>query len=168
MILTNAAGGIRQSFRPGDLMLITDHLAMTELPGLTDNEAPECNRHAIWDSVLTKQAAGIPTSLTVHSGVYAMMPGPNYETPAEVRMLRKLGADAVGMSTVPEALLARTLGMRVLGVSCITNVAAGLSAGPLNHDEIGATAGAVESEITAWLHALLARITPNSSGPIDT
>jgi len=159
LVLTNAAGGIRSTFRPGDLMLISDHLAMADRrcpPGIRSEQR---DLGPLWGPALRELADRISTPLNVHQGTYAMMPGPNYETPAEVRMLKRLGADAVGMSTVPEALQAHALGMRVLGVSCITNAAAGLSTGPLSHDEVDAMAAAVESEFVAWLHELLEHLT---------
>jgi purine-nucleoside phosphorylase len=161
LILTNAAGGIHPDFRPGDLMLIRDHLRMpanlsvacTSLPPLSNS--PRCP----WTTSLLKTALRTPGDLQVHSGTYAMMPGPAYETPAEVRMLRSLGADAVGMSTVPEALLAAALDMQVLGISCITNVAAGLQKQTLSHSEVTDTASRIEAAFATWLQNFLHRIT---------
>lgn len=170
-VITNAAGGIRTGFQPGDLMLIKDHLrpvaSYVELHQPLKDIGFSLNRHALknrtrtggslllWHEGLRRQLRQIVTPLKVHEGVYAMMPGPNYETPAEIRMLRGLGADAVGMSTVPEALVAASLGMRVLGVSCITNIAAGLSAASLSHTEVTETAAAIERQFGDWLeHAI--------------
>lgn len=164
LIVTNAAGGIADGMQPGDLMVITDHLCFVDL-----NQHPTADSgdsappglpmlrqgRRVWSRRMQNAACGTPTSLRVHQGSYAMMPGPNYETPAEVRMLKHLGADAVGMSTVPEAVTGSRLGMDVLGISCITNAAAGLSAGPLNHDEVGDTAASVESEFVDWLQRVL-------------
>jgi purine-nucleoside phosphorylase len=165
LILTNAAGGIHPNFRPGDVMLIRDHLRMpanltvacTSLPTL--GNSPRCP----WTPSLLNTAFCTPGDLQVHSGTYAMMPGPAYETPAEVRMLRSLGADAVGMSTVPEALQAAALDMQVLGISCITNVAAGLQNQTLSHSEVTDTASRIEAAFASWLKAVLLRITPNTS-----
>lgn len=170
LILTNAAGGIREDFQAGDFMLIRDHLrlpilgtpALRDLPGV--DRVSSAVRIAggpqgVWDAELRRLARTLPTSLRIHEGNYAMMPGPAYETPAEVRMLRTLGASAVGMSTVPEAMLAWTHGMRVLGVSCITNIAAGLQRQTLSHAEVTATAAAVGDDFCAWLALLLQRLT---------
>ena len=105
----------------------------------------------MWNEELRHRIRRIKSPLQVHEGVYAMMTGPNYETPAEIRALQRLGADAVGMSTVPEALVAASLGMHVLGASCITNVAAGLSTAPLSHADVTSTAAAIEVPFADWL-----------------
>ena len=131
LIVTNAAGGIRADFAPGDLMLLTGHLSFLRVHRPAD--VPHTRADHLWNTKLRQLARQSTTSLHVHEGVYAMMSGPCYETPAEVRMLRSLGADAVGMSTVPEAIEAARRKIDVLGVSCITNIASGLSAGTLNH-----------------------------------
>lgn len=142
LFVSNAAGGIRRDFTPGTLMMITDHLNLqfrNPLEGLVepgdlrfpDMSAPYAPRlQALLD------AAAADGGLTLGRGVYAGLLGPTYETPAEVRMLATLGADAVGMSTVPETIVARAMGMEVAGVSCITNPAAGISEAPLNHAEV--------------------------------
>ena len=168
LVVTNAAGGIHSAFRPGDLMLIRSHLpplAARELDlrfgqktSVGQTSASQTDRPALsglWCSRLRKIARDTPTPLTVHEGVYAMMTGPTYETPTEIRMLRGLGADAVGMSTVPESVYAASRNIEVLGISCITNVAAGLSDVSLNHAEVTATASSVESEFVDWLWKLL-------------
>lgn len=170
LIVTNAAGGIRADFQPGSLMLITSHLrplatcCVTRHPDCGQLELPERSGLAnarcsgtskmhdlLWNEDLRNQLRPINSPLQIHEGVYAMMTGPNYETPAEIRAMRRLGADAVGMSTVPEALAAASLGMRVLGVSCITNVAAGLSTATLSHADVTATATAIEISFADWL-----------------
>jgi purine-nucleoside phosphorylase len=158
LILTNAAGGINADFRPGDLMLIRDHIRMpasltavcSGLPRML-RDRPQCP----WSESLLEIGLSTHGQIRVHAGTYAMMPGPAYETPAEVRMLRTLGADAVGMSTVPEALEASALGMQVLGVSCITNVAAGLQPQPLSHAEVTDTGRRIEGAFASWLRQLL-------------
>lgn len=147
LIITNAAGGINNSFAPGDIMLITDHINflgvnplrgpnLPELgprfPDLTEAYAPQLQ------DVARKAAQSM--QLTLREGVYAWVSGPSYETPAEIRLLRLLGADAVGMSTVPETIVANHGGMKVLGLSCITNLAAGLGPEKLDHQEVIATA----------------------------
>ena len=170
LIVTNAAGGVKTGFQPGDLMLISDHVRplsasffrsgarspVCGIPDLPGSAGARCAvtpgmQDRLWNDVLRKKAHGVRTALRIHEGLYAMMTGPNYETPAEVRAMRTLGAYAVGMSTVPEALLAASLGMQVLGVSCITNVAAGLSDSPLDHTEVTATANSIERPFVDWL-----------------
>lgn len=140
LVLTNAAGAIRSDLEVGGLMLITDHLNLLGDSPLTGgphfHDMTEVYAAAWRDSFL--QAAD-KLGLTLHQGVYAAVRGPQYETPAEIRMLRTLGADAVGMSTVPEAIQARALGMEVVGISMLTNWAAGLGQGSLHHDEVVAT-----------------------------
>lgn len=142
LFVSNAAGGINRAFPPGTLMMITDHLNLqfrnplvgTLEPGdvrFPDMSAPYAPR--LQDLL---EAAAAEGGLTLARGIYAGLLGPTYETPAEVRMLATLGADAVGMSTVPETIVARAIGMEVAGVSCITNPAAGISEAPLNHAEV--------------------------------
>jgi len=164
LIVTNAAGGIRSGMNPGDLMLIADHLSLADLSDLAADDQPSTiyrRPTALWDEKLIAVATGIPTPLTVHRGCYAMVAGPNYETPAEVRMLSVMGVDAVGMSTVPEAIVASRHGMSVVGVSCITNAASGLTSTPLNHEEVGETAASIETEFISWLWQLLKQLGPS-------
>jgi purine-nucleoside phosphorylase len=142
LIVTNAAGGVRRTMRPGDLMIIADQINMMWQNPLVGALEPGDVRFPDmsdpYDARLREllrtamRQCGIP----IVEGVYLGLSGPAYETPAEVRMLEKLGADAVGMSTVPEVIVARAVGMAVAGVSCITNVAAGLSAATLSHQEV--------------------------------
>ena len=142
LFVSNAAGGINPGFAPGDLMLIRDHLNLMFRNPLVGELEPGDVRFpdmsAPYDADLGARlrehadVLGVP----LREGVYAGLLGPTYETPAEVRMLRTLGGDAVGMSTVPETIVARAIGMRVAGVSCITNLACGLSLTPLSHDEV--------------------------------
>ena len=147
VLLTNAAGGIDATFAAGDLMLIADHLNLTgrnPLIGANDDALgprfPDMS--AAYDPALRQEAreAALAAGVTLREGVYAALLGPTYETPAEVRMLRGLGADAVGMSTVPEVIVLRHQGVCVGAVSCITNLAAGISPVPLDHAEVEATA----------------------------
>lgn len=147
LVLTNAAGSLQPDFAPGGWMMISDHLNLTAVSPLAGGP----NFHdmsevydAGWRGLFRRGAAAI--GLPLHEGVYACVPGPQYETPAEVRMLRTLGADAVGMSTVFEAIQARALGLKVAAFSCLTNWAAGVTDQPLSHDEVmetgrGAAAG---------------------------
>ena len=143
LIVTNAAGGIRAGFRPGDFMLISDHLNLMGMnPLVGPNDATLGPRFldmtSAYDSALRAKArdAGKRLGIPLQEGVYCGLLGPTYETPAEIRMLRTLGADAVGMSTVPETIVARHRGMKVLGISFISNAAAGMSGQPLSHEEV--------------------------------
>jgi purine-nucleoside phosphorylase len=162
VILTNAAGGIAEELGPGELMLIEDHLNLTgtscllgpnddalgpRFPQLSDAYDPELRALA--------QRVAKDAGLRLHAGVYAGLLGPSYETPAEIRMLRALGADAVGMSTVLETIAARHMGARCLAVSCITNRAAGLSASAPSHAEVQATAQSARAHFTALLTGVL-------------
>ena len=164
LILTNAAGGINSGFAPGDLMVIDDHINLlgssplvgpnderfgVRFPDLTNVYSPRLRRLA--DETAAAQG------LTLRHGVYAACHGPSYETPAEVRYLRTIGADAVGMSTVPEAIVARHMGIEVLGISCITNFAAGVLPQPLNHDEVIETAKRVRGTFIALLTGVIAQ-----------
>ena len=142
LIVSNAAGGLNRSLNPGDLMLIRDHLNfMFRNPLLGPNAADEPrfpDMSAPYDARLGELARDVARTngIALAEGVYCGLLGPTYETPAEVRMLAFMGADAVGMSTVPEVIVARALGMRVLGVSCVTNMACGLTTQPITHAEV--------------------------------
>lgn len=163
-IASNAAGGVRRTFHAGDLMAISDHLNLMFRNPLAgpiehgDERFPDMS--APYDPALLNLLHDSARSIGVqlHDGVYCGLLGPTYETPAEVRMLEKLGVDAVGMSTVPEVIVARALGMRVAAVSCITNPAAGIAHAPLAHDEVldvgKQVAGAFESLITEFVRRL--------------
>jgi purine-nucleoside phosphorylase len=142
LIVTNAAGGVRRTFPGGTLMLIADHINLMSRNPLTGPSVPGEQRfpimHEPYDEELRKVARTVAreAGIRLEEGVYAGLLGPSYETPTEVRMLEKLGADAVGMSTVPEVIVARSRGMRCLGFSSITNPGAGISAQPLSHEEV--------------------------------
>jgi purine-nucleoside phosphorylase len=147
VLLTNAAGGIRAGFSVGDLMLIRDHinlLGSNPLTGANDEEiGPRfVDLTQAYDVRLCEAAlrGALDVGVSIHEGVYAAMPGPSYETPAEIRMLKMLGADAVGMSTVPEVIALNHLGVPVGALSCITNLAAGLGKGRLSHEEVAQAA----------------------------
>lgn len=159
LVLTNAAGGLNPAFHVGDLMLITDHL---NLPGLAGNHPLRGGPHfldctAVYDPALrvAAHAAAARTGQSLREGVYAMVAGPGYETPAEQRMLRLMGADAVGMSTAPEALVARQCGLRVLAFSSITNVA---GADAVSHDAVLREGAGIATRLATLLAALLARV----------
>jgi len=147
LILTNAAGGVNLNYVPGDLMLIKDHINFSGVSPLRGKNLDEFgprfpDMSNVYDSevLLTVEEACAELGITVNEGVYAYLQGPNYETPAEIKALRNLGADAVGMSTVPEAIVARHCGLKVAAISCITNMAAGILSKPLSHDEVKETA----------------------------
>jgi len=165
LILTNAAGGINTAFTQGALMIIDDHinlLGTNPLVGSNDErfglrfpdmtEVYSARLRGIADAAA--RAAGVP----VTHGVYVATPGPSYETPAEIRFFRTIGADAVGMSTVPEAIAAKHMGIEVLGISCITNMAAGALPGQLDHHEVLETTTRVRGSFIALLDGILARL----------
>lgn len=164
LVLTNAAGGIHPSLSPGALMLIADHLNLTGTSALLGPNDPAIGprfpdmTHA-YDADLRSLARAVAreNGILHQEGVYAGVLGPTYETPAEIRMLRTLGADAVGMSTVHEVIAAVHMGARVLGISCITNLAAGLGQGPLLHEEVERTAKAVQEDLERLLTGILER-----------
>jgi purine-nucleoside phosphorylase len=164
LVVSNAAGGVRRTFRPGDLMLIADHINLMFRSPLVGALEPGDLRFpdmsAPYDPALRDLARAVARELGVplQDGVYAGLLGPTYETPAEVRMLSLLGADAVGMSTVPEVIVARAVGMRVLGVSCITNMACGLSLSPLSHDEVLETTRMVARSFEALVEGIVGRL----------
>lgn len=164
VLLTNAAGGLEASWTPGDLMLITDHInLMMRNPLIGPNEGALGPRFPDMTEAYDRElrdlarAAAKETGVTLHEGVYAALLGPTYETPAEIRMLRALGAVAVGMSTVPEVIALRHAGVRTAAISCITNLAAGLSKDKLDHAEVEATAKAARDRFTALLTAWVTR-----------
>lgn len=156
VILTNAAGGVNFNFQPGDLMMITDQITTVVPSPLIGANLDELgprfpDMSEVYDKGLReiiKQAAR-NVKVSIQSGVYMQFTGPSYETPAEIRMCRALGADAAGMSTACEAMAARHMGLKVCGISCITNMAAGMSNQPLNHKEVQETADRVAKEFKA-------------------
>lgn len=161
-LLTNAAGSLRQDFHPGDLMAITDHINMlgsSPLIGPHDDfwGARFPDQSNVYDSDLGSRlvSAAEETGTRVHFGVYLATTGPTYETPAEVRAFRTLGADAVGMSTVPEAILANACGLRVVALSCLTNFAAGISSEALSHDDVTEVAGRAGPQIASLVTKFL-------------
>jgi purine-nucleoside phosphorylase len=163
LLLTNAAGGVNRKFRVGDFMVLSDHINLMGANPLRGAPWPDLPRFvdltSAYDSSLTRllrQAARV-CRLKLRSGVYLAVSGPSYETPAEIRAFARLGADAVGMSTVPEAIVARQCGIRVGALSCITNLAAGRSHGPLSHAEVLETAARVQ-KVAAQLLKNFARL----------
>jgi purine-nucleoside phosphorylase len=156
LILTNAAGGINPQFSPGDLMLITDHInflgnnPLIGAPRFVDM-TDAYSRPLREKLIAAAQTAGI----VLRQGVYLATTGPSYETPAEIRAFARLGADAVGMSTVPEVIMARYLNMDVAGISCITNMAAGLTGEKLSHEEVLATGKVAQDDLKRLLTAFI-------------
>lgn len=170
LLITNAAGGINTSYRPGDLVLLRDHLNLMgtnpligpnddrlgkRFPDMTQVYAPALRAHA------HEVAASLGFSLP--EGVYAGLTGPSYETPAEIRMLRALGADLVGMSTVPEVITAAHMGVSVLGISCVTNLAAGVAEGPIDHSHVEEVATQARARFVGLVSGVLQRLTGAAS-----
>jgi purine-nucleoside phosphorylase len=169
VMLTNAAGGVNASYSPGDLVIIKDHLNFTgrnPLLGLNDDRLgprfPDLS--TVYTPRLRSELAKVfsEVGITPHEGTYAWFLGPTYETPAEVQMGKTLGADLVGMSTVPEAIAARHMGAEVAGISLVTNLAAGISATPLSHDEVTETAAKAKDTFTAVLDTYLPKFVSGS------
>jgi purine-nucleoside phosphorylase len=165
VIITNAAGSVRPDVKPGQIICIRDHLNLlgdNPLVGPNDDRLgtrfPDMS--AAYDPELRQTAKAVAESQgwPMREGVYACMIGPSYETPAEIAMIGRLGGDLVGMSTVPEVIAARHMGIRILGLSCVTNMAAGLSAGPLSHAEVAETAERVKKQFLALLDGLMDRL----------
>src|SRR5438128_86274 len=165
LILTNAAGSLNTEFTPGSLMVISDHINLMgvnpligknderfgpRFPDLTSTYDPDLQSMVIEEATAMK--------IDMRRGVYAALMGPSYETPAEIHMVRTLGADAVGMSTVPEAIVARHMGMGVIGISCITNLAAGVSEQPIDHHAVIQTGERVRVQFTELLRRVIARL----------
>jgi purine-nucleoside phosphorylase len=165
LILTNAAGGINTAFAPGALMVIDDHINLigsNPLIGPNDERFGQRfpDMTEVYSARLRRIAdeAGRAKGVPLTHGVYIAAHGPSYETPAEIRCYRLMGGDAVGMSTVPEAIAARHMGLEVLGISCITNMAAGVLPGPLDHDDVMETARRVRGSFIALLEGIIERL----------
>ena len=165
LIVTNAAGGVNLGYHPGELMVIGDMFSMTaQNPLIGPNLDAFGPRFPDMSCAFDKELRALAhecaneQGFALREGVYAQMTGPTYETPAEIRMLRTLGADAVGMSTVPEVIVARHGGMRVLGISCITNMAAGILDQPLNHAEVTETANRVKGQFRSLLDGIIEKM----------
>jgi len=161
VLLTNAAGGIRRTFQPGTLMLIADHMNMMGLNPLSGHVADGDERFPDmsdpYDSGLRDIARRVAAEekIPLQEGVYAGLLGPSYETKAEIEMMKRIGADAVGMSTVPEVIAARARGMKCLGISTITNLAAGLGHASLSHQEVLATADRVKGDLARLIRGIV-------------
>jgi purine-nucleoside phosphorylase len=172
LVVTNAAGGLDPTWSPGTLMLIADHIDMLRdhaLRGPNDDRlGPRFPDMTYTYSAKLREVArrcAATAGVALAEGVYVAMPGPTYETPAEVRMLQLLGAKATGMSTVPEVVAARHMGASVLGISCITNLAAGITGAALSHDEVTETASRVRAKFEALLDGVLAAIARGDAQP---
>lgn len=167
-IITNAAGGISDKLEPSCLVVLTDHI---NFQGTNPLIGPNDERLGLrffdmstaYDPKYREMAMreGLKLGIKMHEGIYLAVSGPSYETPAEIRAFRTLGADVVGMSTVPEVIVARHMGMRVLAISCITNLAAGISKKPLNHDEVLETGAMVRDQFMKLLQAVVPQIAEN-------
>jgi purine-nucleoside phosphorylase len=165
LVVTNAAGGVNTSFNPGDLMLITDHINFTGTSPLIGPNNPELGVRFVdmsqaYDKDLQAVAKEAAKELNVNlqEGVYVAVTGPTYETPAEIRMFRTLGADAVGMSTVSEVMVARHADLKVLGISCISNMAAGILDQPLNHEEVIETTQRVRTQFLSLVKEIVKKL----------
>lgn len=165
LIVTNAAGGVNESFSPGDLMIISDHINnMGSNPLIGPNDSrlgvrfPDMSEAYSSEIRMIAKQIAVKLNIPIQEGVYVGNTGPTYETPAEVRMLRAIGGDAVGMSTVPEVIVARHAGMKVLGISCISNMAAGILDQPLNHEEVIETTEKVKSHFLQYVKEIVAAI----------
>jgi purine-nucleoside phosphorylase len=165
MVLTNAAGGVNPAYGPGQLVLISDHinlLGQNPLTGPNDDALgprfPDMSEAYSKSYRAAAREAGVTMGLELAEGVYAALPGPSYETPAEIRYLRAIGADLVGMSTVPEAIAANHMGVRVLGISCVTNFAAGVTDQKLDHKEVLETGERVKGTMVELLRRVLPRL----------
>lgn len=165
VVITNAAGGINVSLKPGNLVILRDHINLLGRNPLTGpNDERFGPRFPDMSEAYSKPFRAIAIEeerrlgIDMHEGVYAAVPGPSYETPAEIRYLRAMGADVVGMSTVPGVIAARHMGMRVLGISCVTNMAAGVLDKPLDHDEVLETGKRVSGQFIGLLRAVLPRL----------
>lgn len=165
LVVTNAAGGINRAYRQGGLVVLSDHLnLMGANPLLGPNDErfgprfPDMTRAYSPRFRAIALEEGRRLGIELHEGIYAALAGPSYETPAEIRALERLGADLVGMSTVPEVIAARHLGLEVLAISCVTNLAAGILDQPLSHDEVLATGERVRAQFAALLRAAIPRL----------
>lgn len=165
LIVTNAAGGVNQGFNPGDLMIISDHINLMGTNPLIganyDDIGPRFpDMSEAYDAELVKIAERVAQreGLVYRKGVYAALTGPSYETPAEIKYLRTIGADAVGMSTIPEVIIANHAGIRVLGISCVTNMASGVLSPKLNHEEVMETANRVRDQFITLVKGVLQEV----------
>lgn len=165
LIITNAAGGVNASFKPSDLMIITDHInfmGINPLIGINDDSLglrfPDMSEIYTPEYVELVKKVGHETGVDLQEGVYLAFTGPSYETPAEVKMARILGADAVGMSTVPEAIVASWAGMMVIGISCICNSAAGVSTVGLSHEEVIAAANKAKDKFIKLVKEIIRKL----------
>ena len=165
LVLTNAAGGINLNYHPGDLVLISDHinlLGANPLTGPNDDSLgprfPDMTEAYSREYREIAKAAARELGFAIAEGVYAAVPGPSYETPAEIRYLRTIGADLVGMSTVPETIVANHMGMKVLAISCVTNMAAGILPQKLDHSQVLETGERVRETLARLLRAILPRL----------
>jgi purine-nucleoside phosphorylase len=165
VILTNAAGGINESYKQGALVAIRDHINLQSanpLIGANDERFgprfPDMSKaySQAYRAIVAEEARRL--KMEIQEGVYAALSGPSYETPAEIRYLRTIGADLVGMSTVPEVIVARHMGIEVLGISCVTNMAAGILDQTINHQEVMETGERVRAQFVALLRAVIPRI----------
>jgi purine-nucleoside phosphorylase len=172
LIITNAAGGINRSYRPGDLVVIRDHINLCGFNPLRGEVDDRCGPRfpdmtEAYHPALRELAVkcGQALGLELQQGVYAMMSGPSYETPAEIRMLGIVGADLCGMSTVPEIIATNQMGARCLGISCVTNLASGISPTKLSHDEVTETANRIRKRFAKLIDGIIAGLSAEAKAP---
>lgn len=172
LFVSNAAGAVNRRFHPGDLMLIADHINLMGRNPLVgpvvegDERFPDMSDPYDADLRTVVRATALEEGIPLREGVYTALLGPSYETPAEIRMLERLGTDAVGMSTVPEVITARAMGVRCFGVSCLTNYAAGIGTEPLSHSEVVETTERVADRFQLLVRSVVARLAPTlTAGP---
>lgn len=165
LIVTNAAGGVNFNFKPGDLMIIADHInafGVNPLIGPNDDELgarfPDMSFAYNKEYMDIAEKTALKMGIQIQRGVYYGATGPSYETPAEIRMIRTLGGDSIGMSTVPEVIIANHMGMKVLGISCITNMAAGILPQPLCHEEVIETTNTIKANFINLMKEIIAQI----------
>jgi purine-nucleoside phosphorylase len=165
VFVTNAAGGANKDFKPGDLMIITDHInfgGYNPLIGANDDRLgvrfPDMSKAYTPEYIEIARQCAKDLNINIKEGIYTFFTGPTYETPSEVRMARIMGADAVGMSTVPEVIVASHSNLKVVGISCITNMAAGILDQPLNHEEVIETTQRVKQEFLSLVKSIVKAI----------
>jgi purine-nucleoside phosphorylase len=158
LIVTNASGGVNLNYKPGDLVLISDHLNLMGVNPLTGPEFIDMSDAYSQEYREIAKQAGSALGVNLAEGVYAALRGPSYETPAEIRYLRTIGADLVGMSTVPEVIAANHLGIKVLGISCVTNMAAGILPQKLTHQDVMDTGERVKNTLASLLRAVIPQL----------
>ncbi len=160
LILTNAAGGIDPKLKPGSIVLLTDYISFTQIPLTPDGQSQTASPFCAEMIAMVREIA-LQNKIELHEGIYCWTLGPSYETPAEIQAARKLGATVVGMSTIPEAVTAQRLGLKVLGISLVTNLAAGISESPITHEEVQVTANRSKEVYSILMEKIIIELAKN-------